>query len=103
MPTVIPPPSAFAKKLAEVAVGQHDMFHLVDESHEPLRSQIEKYWEAVGEPFPGVDVAWSAVFISFCVKNAGATAAEFAFSAAHSVFVNRAINHPAAFRGFDLP
>lgn len=103
MLTVLPPPSAFAKALADVAVGQFDSFHLIDESHEPLFSQIKKYWDAVGVPFPGVVEPWSAVFISFCVKQAGATAAEFQFSPQHSVFVNRAINDPGAFRGFDLP
>src|ERR1051326_478136 len=102
MPTELPPPSPFAKRLAEIAVNQFDRFHLVDESHEPLRSQIVKYWQDVGEPFPGVEVAWSAVFISFCVKEAGATPGEFAFSPQHSVFVFRAINDPGAFRGFKL-
>lgn len=98
----LPAPSNFAQKLASVAREQHDQFHLIDENDEPLSSQIKKYWQAVGQPFPGVEIPWSAVFISFCVKQAGATAAEFEFSAQHSVFVNHAINHPAAFRGLDI-
>ncbi|AIE84525.1 DUF2272 domain-containing protein [Fimbriimonas ginsengisoli] len=95
----LPPPSEFAKKLAAVAKGQHDQFHLIHEHDEPLRSQIKKYWQSIPEPFPGVDTPWSAVFVSFCVRNAGATAQEFKFAAAHSIFVHEAINHPGAFRG----
>lgn len=98
----LPAPSEFAKKVATVAREQHDEFHMIDENDEPLSSQIKKYWQAVGQPFPGVEVPWSAVFISFCVKSAGATAAEFEFAAAHSVFVHKAINHPGAFRGVKI-
>ena len=95
----LPPPSEFAMKVATAARGQHDAFHLIDENDEPLRSQIRRYWQAVGQPFPGVETPWSAVFVSFCVEQAGAAPDEFALSSQHSVFVFRAINHPAAFRG----
>ena len=98
----LPDPSDYAKELASVAKEQHDLFHLIDENDEPLSSQIKKYWQAVGQPFESVETPWSAVFISFCVKKAGATAAEFEFAAQHSVFVHHAINHPAAFRGVDI-
>ncbi|MBC8137741.1 MAG: DUF2272 domain-containing protein [Fibrella sp.] len=98
----LPAPSEFAKKVATLAREQHDQFHLIDENDEPLLSQIEKYWQAVGQPFESVEVPWSAVFVSFCVKHAGATADEFEFAAAHSVFVHKAINDPAAFRGVKI-
>ena len=49
---------------------------------------------------------WSAVFVSWCVKQAGATAAEFKFAMAHLVFVNQAIknatNQTGVFQGFDI-
>ena len=49
---------------------------------------------------------WSAVFISWCVQQAGATKAEFKFAMAHAVFVNQAIknasNGVGVFHGLDI-
>lgn len=83
--------SDFAKAVAAAALGQLSEVHGRDEG--AIESLIRKYWDAVGGGFESVEVAWSAVFISFCVRKAGATSGEFKFSAAHSVFVNDAINH----------
>ena len=56
--------------------------------------------------FPGVETAWSAVFVSWCVKQAGASSAEFKFNPAHSQFVHVAIrngiNETGVFRGFRI-
>jgi hypothetical protein len=99
-------PSKFAKRLASVAQGEHDQFHLIHETDPPLSGQIKKYWTTLGFQFPGVQTPWSAVFISFCVKTAGATAADFKFAEAHSVFVHKAIenarNQTGVFQGFDI-
>jgi hypothetical protein len=99
-------PSKFAKKLASIAQDQFDRFHLIHEADPPLSGQIKKYWTTLGFDFPGVQVAWSAVFISFCVKTAGATADEFKFAEAHSVFVHKAIanaaSHTGVFQGFKI-
>lgn len=86
-------PSAFANRLARIAQEQHDRFHRVDESDEPLRSQIERFWTGIGSTFPGVSTAWSAVFVSWCVKQAGANGTEFKFNPAHSQFVHAAIRN----------
>jgi hypothetical protein len=43
--------------------------------------------------------AWSAAFVSFCVKQSGATSSQFAFSMQHSVFVHAAIANANANRG----
>jgi hypothetical protein len=98
------PSSAFARKLAQVAEEQHDRFHLIDEGDPQLCKQIRKYWTELGLGFEScVSVAWSAVFVSWCVKQAGATSAEFKFSGAHSAFVHKAIqnqlNGTGVFRG----
>lgn len=85
--------SASRKKLAKIALQQYDRYHLVRENQEPLASQVRAYWAALGIPFPGYDTAWSAVFVSWCVKTAGATAAQFSFSQRHSQFVYRAIQN----------
>lgn len=98
--------SVFQKKLASIAQGQFDKFHLMREQQPPLAKQIEDYWRGIGLAFPGVDTAWSAVFVSWCVKQAGATAAQFVFASAHSRFVNAAIRNAedgvGVFHGRDL-
>jgi hypothetical protein len=99
--------SAFCTRLARIAEEQHNAFHLINEGDEPLRRQIKRYWTDLGFGFPGVQEAWSAVFVSWCVKRAGASAAEFHFSSAHARFVFDAIANAQAstgvFRGFDIP
>ena len=81
----------FQKKLATIAQGQHDRFRLLRENQEPLSTQIKAYWQGIGLAFPGVGEAWSAVFVSWCVKNAGAAGTQFKFASAHSRFVHAAI------------
>ncbi|MFN8640976.1 MAG: DUF2272 domain-containing protein [Candidatus Binatia bacterium] len=99
-------PSDFARALAATAVEQYDQFHELSESDPPLATQIKKYWTSLGMGFPGVRTAWSAVFVSSCVKSAGASKSEFVFAAAHSKFVNAAIknalNRTGVFRAFEV-
>jgi hypothetical protein len=83
--------TAFAAKLVQVAIGEHDTFGGHHESDDVLAARIRTYWQGIGLAFPGVGTAWSAVFVSWCVHAAGATAAEFAFAAAHAKFVKQAI------------
>jgi hypothetical protein len=83
--------TTFQKKLATVAQGQYERFHLMRENQEPLSTQIKAYWRGIGLSFPGVGEAWSAVFVSWCVKTAGATGTQFKFASAHSRFVHAAI------------
>jgi hypothetical protein len=96
----------FAMKLAQIAQDLHDEFHLTTENDPPLSKQIQKFWTDIGFSFPGVDQPWSAVFVSFCVKQAGAKASEFNFNPAHSQFVNAAIQNGLSnlgvFRGHDI-
>jgi len=91
--------SIFAQKLAARAQDLHDRFHLKHETDRPLAAQIKEFWGDVGVPFPGVQEPWSAVFVSSCVKRAGATSTEFSFSPQHSVFVHRAILNDLAGTG----
>ena len=87
-------PSAFARKLAGITEAQHDRFHLVDEGDTELCKQIKKYWSDLGLGFTScVSVPWSAVFVSWCVKQAGASSAEFKFAEGHSMFVHKAIQN----------
>jgi hypothetical protein len=95
--------SQFAQDLADVAVEQRIKYELLNEDDSKLCKQIERYWdETVGGFTSCTAVPWSAVFVSWCVKQAGATSSEFKFAAAHSVFVHDAINNPRAYEGLDI-
>ncbi|HZR81851.1 MAG TPA: DUF2272 domain-containing protein [Candidatus Binatia bacterium] len=86
-------PTPFQRKLATIAQDQYEKYHLIREAQEPLASQIEDYWKDLGFDFPGVGEAWSAVFVSWCLKQAGATKSQFRFAAMHSEFVRQAIKN----------
>lgn len=98
--------SNFCIKLAKIAEQQHSKFHLIQEDDEPLRSQVKAYWTLLGMAPQPVSTPWSAAFVSWCVAQAGATAAEFRFASGHSVFVHRAIANAVqgigVFHGVDV-
>lgn len=90
----------FAKKLASVAEEQHRKFQFINEADTQLCSAIKKWTRDIGATFVSCTAEpWSAVFISWCVREAGATKTEFRFSKAHSVFVHKAIKDAIAKRG----
>lgn len=99
-------PSAFAKRLANTAKRQYDLYRFYSEDDDRLSKQIRNYWADLNFGFPGVGTPWSAVFVSWCVKKAGAKKSEFTFSPAHSVFVYDAIqnglNQTGLFRAFPI-
>ena len=100
-------PSAFARKLASIAQDQHTRFQFTNEADPTLCRQIRKWTEDIGFTFSSCTrVPWSAVFVSWCVKQAGATREEFKFAMAHSVFVNQAIKNQVrgvgVFQGLDI-
>src|SRR5215470_15496425 len=103
----MPDPSPFATKLASIAQAQHAKFQFTNEADPTLCKQIQKWTEDIGFGFTScTKVPWSAVFISWCVKQAGATKSEFKFAMSHSVFINQAIknasNNTGVFQGFDI-
>lgn len=91
--------SEFEQALANIAQEQERLFRGLDENDELLADQIRIYWTSLGKRFPGVSTPWSGVFVSFCVKEAGAIRTEFPFSARHSEFVHAAILNAEAGRG----
>jgi hypothetical protein len=92
-------PSTFQLRIARIAQQQYDKYHLMRESQPPLNGQIRSYWTDLGKSFPGVSTAWSAVFVSWCAKQAGATVAEFPFSSRHSDFIFKFIKNAKASSG----
>jgi hypothetical protein len=96
-------PSAAGPSIVAVAKAEFDRFHGIDEGNQPLRGRIADYYEAGGgsrnlDPTLN-DNAWSAAFVSFCVKQSGATRDQFKFNLSHSVFVRAAIANTDADRG----
>ena len=108
-PQPVSAPTAFAGRLASIARERHDRFQFVNEADPVLCGQIKKWTEDIGGVFVSCtsnNHPWSAVFVSSCVQEAGATEAEFEFSKAHSVFVHKAIqdaiNGRGVFHGLDI-
>ena len=101
------PLSEFTVRLTAIAEDQYTRFHLYGEGDPELCGQIKHYWSDLGFPPQSCTaVPWSAVFISWCVKLAGASSGEFKFASAHSKFVHAAIknasNNTGVFRGFPI-
>jgi hypothetical protein len=98
-----PQAAVASPSVVTIAETEFDHFHGINEGSEPLRSRIADYYEAAGGSRnldPTLDEnAWSAAFVSFCVKRSGATAGQFRFSMLHSVYVNAAIANADANRG----
>jgi len=66
----------------------------------PFVSFVNDYWRVVGEPTWNGNTAkpWSAAFISFCFKEAGAARA-FPYSAGHVGYCSAFVRHPENFPG----
>lgn len=97
------PAAAAVPAVVAVAKAEFARFHGIDEGDEPLRSHIADYYEAAGgsrslDPTSDSN-PWSAAFVSFCMKQGGATAAQFRFNMAHSVYVHAAIANAIAGTG----
>ncbi|AWB24031.1 hypothetical protein DA075_26710 [Methylobacterium currus] len=96
-----PATTGYVGALVAVATAEHAAYHGIAETDEPLRSRIDTYCRGIGIAPPG-DVTtfpWSATFVSWCIRTAGASRSEFAFSASHAVFVKAAIANADARRG----
>lgn len=91
--------SPFQMRFARVAQQQYSKYYLLRENQPPLSGQIQKYWTELGRSFPGVGTAWSAVFVSWCAKQAGATATDFPFSPRHSSFIHEFIKNQKMGKG----
>lgn len=95
--------SAFAQRLASVAIGEHNSFQNVVETDPRLRDRIYDTYLAqlkaadpndpIGWNMPADITAWpwSAAFVSWCALAAGATRAEFDFSVRHAAYIKRMI------------
>ena len=84
----------FTEKLTQITLAELQTYGSTREDRSPLAERIGAYWTALGRPdLDGTDrdVPWSAAFISFMVRAAGA-ATSFPYSAQHSAYFYRTIN-----------
>ena len=93
--------------LIALANRQHSLYSGCDETDDPLFSQIGEYWTGATLTYPGnVSTPWSAAFISWCLKAAGATAQQMTFSGRHSIYIHPMIQNAKAgtgnFRAHDI-
>lgn len=99
-------PTAFASRVAEAAQNEYDQFKHLHDSSPALRHRVRQYWQAIQLAFPGTQVPWGAVFVSYCVQKAGATAEEFRFCAMNAGFTMWAIRaaerNDAPFQGYPV-
>ena len=91
-------PTVYCEKLMSIAQNEFHAFNFYIETEAPLLNRIKKYYADLEWDFEGVgdDHPWSAVFISWCIKTAGAEDSEFNFSNGHSQFVYRCIQNRQA-------
>ena len=98
--------SDFEKALANIALTEYRDFEQYDEADDKLAKRIRQYWTTMEWTFPGVGTAWSAVFVSWCLKTAGASKKEFLFAQGHAKFVHWAIQNAdtdsGLFRGYRI-
>src|SRR5262249_17366366 len=92
-------PTTYATAVVALARDQYDRYHEFTEGDAPLSDQIRTYWEDLGLDFPGVGTPWSAVFVSWVMRRAGASASEFRASTSHWGFVFWAIKNELAQQG----
>lgn len=77
-------------RLVEIAGAEYKrfLFGTRHEAHPDSRARIRDYWLSFGHaPEDAVNVAWSAAFISFVVKNASLSKS-FAFAERHTTYLS---------------
>jgi hypothetical protein len=105
------PVAAAREALIEKAVAEWARFAKGrgEEHKSPYYKYVGEMWRAIGMDLDGRDrdVPWSAAFISWIVRRAGAPYVGFRFAAAHARYIHQAIRAkldgvPSPFWGFQL-
>ena len=79
--------SAFCHRLARIVEAPFSTWHWDHEADAPLAAPIERHRDG-RRAFFDVGTPWSASFVSWCIRRAGASASDFRFSPQHWVFVH---------------
>lgn len=73
----------------------------IKETSPGMRSALTKYWQAGEASDYGYSAAWSAAFISYLMKQAGA-GSEFPYAVSHSTYIRKAVDNRNAGKRFGL-
>ncbi|MES2197365.1 MAG: DUF2272 domain-containing protein [Pseudomonadota bacterium] len=101
--------ASILSKAAHIALTEMEMFArkggaVLVETQQPLSSRVLEYFKLVGRPDITDPAAepWSAAYISFVMKNAGASPTQFPISPSHSLYILTALANRVANR-MDAP
>ncbi|TCT08830.1 uncharacterized protein DUF2272 [Tepidamorphus gemmatus] len=90
--------SKFTSRLRQACLDELTRFANGKEYNDPFAAYVGEYWKAIGinhldgkTTVGGIRPAWSAAFVSFCVKTAGA-GDRFMYTQAHCHYVARAMD-----------
>jgi hypothetical protein len=87
-------PTSFKTELIKVAGKENGSFSALRRGDQQLEERIEFYCRSAGVPAtPAVKLHYSAVFISWCMRAAGASATEFPAVAAHCQYAELAVRN----------
>lgn len=104
----------FALELVRIAGDEYRSLADLRTGDAALGAQVAKYCQDLypattgpwQKPFSSCIQHWSAAFVSWCIRQAGARDGEFKFSAKHAVYVNWAIlnaeRNTGLFRGYPI-
>jgi hypothetical protein len=87
-------PTAFKAALVRIALAECEALAGIDGRDDPrLLSRIRRYYDDLDKPMLGrpADIHYSAIFISWCMRQAGASEAEFPTEFAHWEYASRAV------------
>lgn len=90
--------SGFTTTLRDVCLEELTRFGNGKEYNDPFSGYVREYWRAIGinhlsgkTSVGGIRPAWSAAFVSFCVKKAGA-GNRFKYTQAHCHYIAKAMD-----------
>lgn len=84
---------AFKRDVIRIAVGEWERWERGRKKETQMVPVVENYWRVgVGKPMPSIETAWSAAFISWVMRTAGAQDL-FEYSERHTDYVGWAKNN----------
>lgn len=96
--------SEFATRIAEIAALEYEEYGRYSQTDRQMIQRIRHYYDVLSLSFSSVETGWSAVFVGYVVRSAGASEEEFRATMAHSEYVYSSISNArrneGAFRGY---
>lgn len=82
------------RKVVNLALNEYKAWGQgqIKETNADMRPTLSKYWNAANAPDYGYGAAWSAAWISWIFKEAGA-GSKFPYSSSHSVYIREAVKN----------